>query len=88
MKRKKMLVLKTPKLCIAVLCTKQENSCTIQDYVYSIQVTCLNPVSKKCNKKIIWAKRGKTKDKMATISCTVSASGLASGISQSESVLR
>lgn len=34
--------------CIAVLCTEQEkkkNSCTIQDYVYTIQVTLLNPLS-------------------------------------------
>lgn len=35
----------------------RKNSCTIQDYVYTIQVTLLNPISKKCNEKTIWAKR-------------------------------
>lgn len=81
MKRKRNACFRKIQNCV-LLCDvlNRKNSCTIQDYVYTIQVTLLNPVSKKCNEKIIWAKRKKKYDKMATIRCTVSASGLASGI--------
>lgn len=62
MKRKRNACFRKIQNCV-LLCDvlNRKNSCTIQDYVYTIQVTLLNPVSKKCNEKIIWAKRKKKK---------------------------
>lgn len=43
MKRKKMLVKKKSKTVLLCYVPNRKNSCTIQDNVYTIQVTLLNP---------------------------------------------
>lgn len=59
MKRKKKACFKKIQngvlLCYVL---NRRNSCTIQDYVYTIQVTLLNPL-KKCNERIIWQREKK-----------------------------
>lgn len=88
MKRKKTACLKKKiQNCCCIMYRTGKNSCPFQDYVYTIRVTLLNPLKKKSNERQIW-QREKKNTKWPHIGCTVSESGLASGISQSESILR
>lgn len=76
--KKENACLKIPNCVLLCDVMNRKTCCTIQDYVYTIQVSC-GTLSKRCNKKkkniIIWAKEREKRD-------------ITSGITQSESILR